>query len=374
MSDKVRIEASRTPDGCVLDVWVEDPDLAGKRATLKVVQHARVKRGSPVHAQRVLHEIDLTLTHGQNRVALGAALAEAVHYEGTQLDLLLKAELEIDDGLIFDTEVSADLRMACQLPERTAIQGDAKHVHSPPDRFDFFANLRAIPPQARAMVLWLLIAGLPLIVGNALLGVRDQMVPESRAWFYDKTGDDGSESPLQKALTASGAAGLALWLAIRKQLRRYMSFEAKLPGGRIARDFRCRAADIFDGKARVPLERAQVRLVAYNCEHGQYTTTEKQGNSSRTVTRSFSNDARGVVLFDRYLPLVPADVPLAQYIDDDINFTPLFDSLYPPCRVGTEHGLSVKLEAQLLHPDFVDQDIVLEPGDLAGADFHRRTV
>lgn len=183
--------------------------MAGKSATLKITQHARVKRGSPVHAQRALDERVVTLEHGRNRIALGTALDGMVHHEGEKLDLLLKAELEIDDGLLFDTEIDCAIRAACNLPQRTVVGGDPKHVHSPPDRFDFLANLRAIPPQARALVLWLLIAGLPLIIGNALLGVRDQMVPESRAWFYDKTGDDGSESPLQKALTGSGAAGLA---------------------------------------------------------------------------------------------------------------------------------------------------------------------
>jgi hypothetical protein len=36
----------------------------------------------------------------------------------------------------------------------------------------------------------------------------------------------------------------------------------------------------------------------------------------------------------------------------------MFGALYPPLMVGKEHGIQVKWEVQLLHPEFVDQEVV----------------
>ena len=74
MGEKLEVVASRESDGCVLQVWVRDPGLVGKRAHLVVSQRAKVKRSSPVHREKTLFEHDLVLGHGQNRVELGGRL------------------------------------------------------------------------------------------------------------------------------------------------------------------------------------------------------------------------------------------------------------------------------------------------------------
>ena len=56
MSDKFEASAQREGDGCVLQLWVRDPDLVGKSGVLKVLFDAKVKRSSPVHKQEVLAE------------------------------------------------------------------------------------------------------------------------------------------------------------------------------------------------------------------------------------------------------------------------------------------------------------------------------
>lgn len=370
MGGAVEASVERGPDGCLMQLWVRDPELVGKRATLKVQQHAKVKRSSPVHKQRALAEREFTLQPGQNTWPLGAVLQDAFAYRGGKLDLEVTAHVEIDDGIIFDTKIELDLTAHCALPPRAEVPAAHAALHSPPDRFNFFANLRAIPAKARMVVIWLLVIGLPVVLGNALLGTRDQFVPESQVWFYDHSGDDGSESPLMKALAGSGAAGLALWLAIRRQLQKYMRFEGRLPPGtRIARGARCRAADMVEGQARVALQHSTLRVVAYNREHGQYTAREKSGKTTRTVTRSFCENARAVVLYEKSLAYVPANMPLAGYLDGEVDFSPMFDALYPPFMIGDSHGLSLRLEVQLLHPEFVDQDIELDPGPIDAREF-----
>ncbi|MBB5209385.1 hypothetical protein [Chiayiivirga flava] len=373
MSGKLDVTAAREAGGCVLQVWVRDPDLHGKPARVVVKQRAHVKRGSPVHHEITLADRSLLLAPGQNRVALGIDLDDEFVYVGDKLDLQLTATLTVDDGVLFDTKVDIDLSTLCRLPPRTARNEAAKSVHSPPDRFNFIANLRAIPAGARAKVLWLLIVGVPIVVGNLLLGTRDQFVPESRTWFYDHSDSDGgSESPLMKALVGSGALGAGLWALILAQLRRYMTFDARCPPGPVRRDTRWQAAGMIGGSARVPLQQATLRVVAYNREHGQYTKREKRGKSSRTVTKSFVNNACGVVLYERLLPFVPAQVDLAGYLDGEVELQRVFDALYPPRMLGANHGLSLQFEVQLLHPEYVDQEVILAAVEVDAEEFYRR--
>lgn len=369
MSEALEASVVRGPDGCLVQLWVRDPDLVGKQGVLKIEQHAKVKRSSPVHKSQLLAEEKFVLKPGQNLLRLGDLLDAVFAYSGHKLDLELKARIEIDDGVIFDTKLELDLTHACRLPPRASVP-DHRGVHSPRDRFSFIANLRAIPGKARMIVLWLIFLGVPVVVANALVGARDQFVPESQVWFYDHHGDDGSESPLMKALMGSGGVGVALWLAIRRQLQKYMRFEAKLPPGRIRRGARCRVSEMIQGEARVPLQQTTVRVVAYNQEHGQYRATEGSGKNKRTVTKSFSDAGRGVVLYEQLLAYVPANVSLGEYLEGEVDFSPLFDALYPPFMLGSTHGLSLKLEAQLLHPDYVDHDVELDPGKVEVREFY----
>lgn len=371
MSERIRISTERGKDGLVAIVVPLDPEVIGREAELRLVQRARVKRSNPVHKERRLATHSLVLSAGQSRVPLGSAMGDAFPYRGEALDLELKIELEIDDGFFFDTEVEHDLSSYGRLPARAAPPLPHKEVHSPADRFNFFANLKAIPARARIVVLWLLLLGGPILAVNAIVGVRDQFVPESSAWFYDQSNSDGeSESPAFKALAGSGVLGAMLWLAIRHQLKKYMTFAARLPPGlSLARGSRCSAADIVSGAARVPIERATLRIVAYNREHGQYEDQKKDGSKTRTVTKDFSSDARGIVLYEQQLLYLAADEPIERNLAGEVAFDAVFDSLYPSVRIGSSHGLSLCLEAQFLHPDYVDHDIQMENLSVAEKDF-----
>ena len=369
MADGVIATVSNGEEGLSLRLLVKDPDLAGKQAKFTVVQRFRCKVDSPVHKSRLLAEHELSLRTGLQEIALGRVPADVFCYEGQKLAIELGGRLEVDDGVFFDTKLDVAITPVSTLPPRRKRAGDAKEVHSPSDHFDFFANLRAIPSKARLLVIWMLMLGGPLVMANFALGLRDQFVPEERVWFYDHSGDDGSESPFLKALAGSGAAGAALWFAIRRQLRRYMEFNAKLPGARLRRGLSCRPGELISGKAGVALENVQVRLVAYNREHGQYTKQEKSGNSTKTVTKEFTSEAGGLVLFEQMLFHVPKGKPIEQVLSGEIRFDALFDTLYPPVMQGGTHGLDVQLEAQLLHPDFVDQEVELPVNAIEAQDF-----
>lgn len=359
MADGLVATVSTGQDGLSLRLQVQDPDLAGKKAKFSVVQRFRCKVDSPVHRSRVLSEHEITLRSGEQDHALGQVPADVFCYVGEKLDIELGGRLEVDDSVFFDTKLDVAITPPASLPARRKGSADSKSVHSPDDDFNFFANLRAIPSKARLIVIWLMLIGIPVVCANAALGVRDQFVPDSQVWFYDHSGSDGSESPLLKGMAGSGAVGFGLWMAIRRQLQRYMTFEAKLPKEKVRRGLVCKPGELISGKAGVVLEQAQVRLVAYNREHGQYTKQEKDGNSTKTVTKSFTQEAGGVVLYDTLLFHVPKDKPIEQVLTGEIVFDALFDALYPPVMLGDTHGLDLQLEVQLLHPEFVDQDVEL---------------
>ena len=369
MADGVVATVSTGAEGLRLRLQVQDPDLAGKQATFTVVQRFRCKVDSPVHKSRVLSEHQLVLRAGEQELELGRVPRDVFCYVGEKLDIELGGRLEIDDGVFFDTKLEVGITPSSSLPPRRKRAADAKSVHSPGDDFDFFANLRAIPSKARLIVVWLMLIGIPVIAANAALGVRDQFVPESQVWFYDHSGSDGTESPLMKGLAGSGAVGFGIWMAIRRQLQKYMEFGAKLPAEKLRRGLVCRPADIFSGKAGVALEQVQVRLVAYNREHGQYTKQEKDGKSTKTVTKSFTSEAGGLVLYEQLLFHVPSGRPIEEVLSGEIAFDALFDALYPPTMHGGTHGLDVQLEAQLLHPEYVDHDVELPVTGLREDDF-----
>ncbi|MFT3807609.1 hypothetical protein [Arenimonas sp.] len=371
MSERIRIRTERDHDGIVAIVLPIDPEVVGRQAELRLVQRARVKRSDPVHKERRLSTHQLVLATGGSRISLGRTLEEVFAYRGEALDLELKIELEVDDGFFFDTEIEHDLSSYGRLPARAMPPLPHKEVHSPKDRFNFIANLRAIPAKARLVVLCLLLVGGPVLAVNAIVGARDQFVPESRTWFYDHSDSDGeSESPLFKALAGSGVLGAMLWAAIRHQLKKYMSFAARLPPHlSLARGSRCSAAEIVSGAARVPIERAVVRIVAYNREHGQYKDQEKDGKKTRTVIKDFTSDARGIVLYEQQLLYLQANEPIERNLAGEVVFDAMFDSLYPSVRIGGSHGLSLCLEAQFLHPDYVDHDVQMENPAVAEKDF-----
>lgn len=338
------------------------PELVGHAATLSLRIKVDVKRSSGVDASEPICEIPLKLGATPLRVPLPALPATPYRYRGQGIDIDLIARLRVDDGVIFDTTLEAPL----DLPMRTLGANAAKSAAwiEPPDQYSLAANLRALAPRDRLIVkLLLAIAGL-VGGGNAAIGLHDQFVPESNVLWYDHRGSDGSESPAMKSLAGSGVLGVGLWVAVRARLRRYMRI-ALAPGVSTPRRGEPRAVrQLVRGEARVPLERSTLRVVAANRERGQYR--EKSGKE--TKTRSFQTPVQSIVLYEQFLPHVPAGSALEDHLDGEVDFDAIYTDLLPPLKAGASHGVDVVWEVQLLHPDFVDQELV-GPAEWIAADW-----
>jgi hypothetical protein len=362
----VHLEVQRAAGGsgegrCV--VTVDDPKLVGHEAELVLTLHVEVLDSRAVNSERELFRTRFRLDHARVEVPLPESALHCYSYTGSRIRTVVHAEVSIDDGILFDSKAEEDEDLA--LPDRPQLRDDAKELIEPEDAFDLAANFRVIPLFNRGIVTVLLALGLLVVGANTLLGIHDQLAPEELTFFYSHVDSDGdSQSPFFDSLAMSGAAGAALWLAIRRQLRRYMRFELRFADP-LRRTTVVPARELVHGVARCDLEDVTVRVVAANRERGQY----KRGSGKKERTVSFVEPVRAVLLYERHLRHVPAGAPVEDRLDGEVRFEPLFAAFYPPLRAGSHHGIDVVWEVQLLHPRFVDQELPGGCGDLLYEDF-----
>lgn len=355
MSERVRIHYAidelSNRVSCVVEV--HDRTLLGHAAELRVRRRVRVHDERPVDSSDVVLRRTLPSLAETNEIEIHRASLQAYSYRGTRIDVEIHSELEIDDGVLFDTAITEQEELL--LAGKPEISSDARGIVQPSDAFNFATNFNAIPPANRFITALLLLGGLVAIALNSWVGFHDQFSPAGLTWVYDHIDSDGdSESPLVKSLMASGALGAAVWFAIRRQLRKYMTFEICNLPARVRRSAVLRAAAVLRGRSRVELRDVRLRVVACNMEKGQY----KRGHGTKERTVSFSEAVRAVVLYDQHISAIPGGVPVERYFDGEIDFEPMFSALYPPQRVGSSHGLDIYWEVQLIHDELVDQELV----------------
>ncbi|HUP50160.1 MAG TPA: hypothetical protein VNA04_15350 [Thermoanaerobaculia bacterium] len=334
-------------------ISVNDSALLGHAAELSIVRKVVVHDSRAVNSSEVVLRRKVARLEPRLAIDLHRAALQVFSYSGPHIDIEVHSILKIDDGFFFDTTISREEQMA--LSPRPHVSHDAKEIVEPHDAFDFIRNLAAIPPLNRAITMALVFLGGAVIAVNTWVGVHDQLAPEPMVWFYTHFDSDGDgESPLQKSLMGSGVIGAAIWYGMKRQLRKYMTFELHGIPARICRGDSLRAAALLRGRSRVPLENVTLRVVACNMELGQY----KRGSGTKERTVSFTEPVRAVILYDHNIPLIPAGAPVQSYIPGEIRFEPMFRALYPQQMAGSRHGLSLYWEVQLIHDDFIDQELI----------------
>ncbi len=358
MADKATVELSGDPDQrehVLCTVRFHDRGDIGREAELRLTRQVRVKDTRPVHGSTVLWSQTFRIDRTEHSFHIPSSrLAGGYPYAGKQIDIQLRSTLKIDDALLFDTKIENEHRLREPL-RRPVVNGNARELADPKDRFDFFRNLRAIPAHNQLLTLGLALAGGIVMLINALVGLHDQFTPEAQTWLYSHTDSDGDgQSPLMNALAGSGALGAAIWFAMRKQLRKYMRLRLVAPSAELPAGTALPMRDLVKGAARVRIGSAKLRVVAYNLERGQYL----RGSGSNQRTVSFETPVRALVLYEHELLGVPARAEIAGHLPGEVDFGPMFGALYPPQAIGDDHGLDLRWEVQFLHRDFVDHELV----------------
>ena len=75
------------------------------------------------------------------------------------------------------------------------------------------------------------------------------------------------------------------------------------------------------------------------------------------------------MLYEKRVEHIGKGSPVEAHFDDELSFERMFDVLYPPCELGESHGLGIHWEIQLLHPDFVDHELIGDSRPFAREEF-----
>ena len=351
-----------TSGDIVCRVEVIDSGLIGHDAVFSIIAKVEVHDKRPVNDQRTVYTRNLHLSSDPVEIRIPRDEMRAFTYSGRMIKIKLLTRLVVDDAILFDTKITEEHEL--ELGTKPSISTNTGAIIDPSDAFDFFKNLKAIPIESQFVTILLLVVGCVVIAVNTAIGIHDQISPEELTWIYSHVQADGDGSfPLGKSLAASGSLGTAIWFLMRGRLRKYMQFNLKkLPP--IRRNSSYSVGDVVRGRSRVPLRDVTLRVVACNMELGQY----KRGSGTSVRTVSFKEPIRGVILYETTVEHIPARVPIAPYFDGSVDFGPMFAALYPPFTALT-HGLEVHWEVQLLHPEFVDQELVGPTDGFHYADF-----
>ena len=366
--DPEKGEARQPPHaGLRAKLIIPDPELIGKKATFTIKRHVRVKDSRPVHDTEEMFKHKFTVRGGKVTVPIPHDVLKdhPFQYDGKEIEIKCFGELVINDKLIRkDTSVQKDLPV--EALKKPVVNSNTNELIEPKDIFSFSKNLMAIPTHNKIATLGLLVVGLVVIVVNMLIGVHDQFSPEHATYFYSHFDSDGDgSSPLVKALGGCGAIGAAIWFAIRRQLRKYMTFGLKPISKSVTRQSEHVVSDLFYGVSRTDLKDVTLRIVACNMEKGKYV----RGSGSNQRTVSFSTPVRGVLLYSKKVTLIPKNHSVENHFRDSMSFEPMFKVLYPPNEVSESHGLFIYWEIQLIHNDFVDQELVGDTARFRREDF-----
>ncbi len=354
MANGVQLRFHEDPKRSLMIAEIHDVlrESIGRSATFTIHAKVKVHDSRAVNDDRELFRHDFVIGRDVHSIEIPLHSLKGYTYTGKMVDIRFHGKLRIDDAFIFDTTVEEEI--ALKLAKKPAVDEKARELVDPKDIFNFIANLAAVPHRTKIVVFGLLIAGLVVIAVNTVIGVHDQFVPDSATFVYSHTDSDGdASSPLFNSLALSGVAGAALWFAIRAQLRKYMRFKLKPLPRVVDRKQRFQIADVVEGSSRVDLEDVTLRVVACNMEKGQY----KRGSGSNVRTVSFSEPIRGVLLYSQHVARIPRGEPVSRYFEESFSFAPMFAILYPPQMISDSHGLDVYWEVQLIHHDYVDQEL-----------------
>ena len=373
MAEKIKIHPKTLADGGLeFEISIEDQSLFGKKATVSVKREVFVKDSRPVHETVDLNTFTFTVSASQIFSVPAAIMKKAsgsFPYSGSKIKIQTFAEVKITTALFFNstTKFSLSNNISGKLPKRAKVKNNAKQLIDPKDSFHFFKNLSSIPTGNKIATILLLLFGGALIIFNLIIGYHDQMAPEHMTWLYSHYDSDGDKSsPIIKALTGCGTIAAIVWVAMIKQLQKYMAFHFRSRISKVNRESTINIGKLVTGRSRVDLIDPVLRVVACNMEKGKYV--RGYGSNRRTV--SFSHPNRAVLLYSRKIPIIPKGAPIHNYFNEEFSFKPMFQALYPRQMISQSHGLDLVWEVQLIVGDLVDQELIGNRGVFIQKEFY----
>jgi hypothetical protein len=346
----------------ILEISVHDASLIGRSAKLTINRSVIVKDSRPKNEN---DKIERSFVIGQSKIQipLNRKHLRLFSYAGKNIDISVNITLTVDTGILFDTKVNVDTKMDFA-PRLWANSIDANEVIEPEDSFSFIENMKAIPSHARAMVFYIFFLAGIFLTGNTAIGIHDQSVSESMTWVYSHYRSNGKKtSPFGNAMLWNASATAAAWLAIRRELRKYMQFRLHTKLSMFEPGAKFQVKELISGAPRVPLKSAELRIVACNMEKGSYWR-----DSGRHIREEeFVKPVRAFTLYKKKVFNLPAGQEINVHFPEVISFDEIYKKLYPAQMLTKTHGIDIHWEVQLLHDSYVDQELI---GPIAPFKYH----
>jgi len=354
MSEKIIIKTSVVDWKLHCDFFVNDYEIIWKEAKFRFVLRCMVKTGSPVNYVKDLYLKEFIVSDSMETIIIDFNEKDIYTYIWEIINIDFFMELKINDSIFIDTKIEKSIKN--QIVTRPEISKNSANLLTPYDRFNFYKNLEVIAPEQRLFVIWLVFLWVWAIILNTILWIHDQLNPDTI--FYSHVNSDWeSQSPLLNSIWNSWALWAWIYVMIKQQLKKYMTFFLKDTSNFWVFWKKYNVSDLIWWESKIDLENVTFNIVAWNIEKWQHKVSRWSWKNRRTVVEEISHPVRAVNLFTKQIDYIPKNTDISDYIKWEFSFDDMYKSLYPIQMLNNTHGIDVEWNIQLIHNDLVDQTL-----------------
>ena len=335
----IRPDVDFRPTFFIVDLKITNPKMMGKKAEFKLDLASDVHDSRAVDDAKNLYAHNFTVDRTEYQLKIPTDSFDCFTYKGTHASIVLRANLNVEFAGIFTFALVSWTDQPMLVYARPGGVGDASAEIDPFDKVQFSKNFNALSSDRKlAFVLLSLFCVIVGIWGSiAIWKLRDS--------------DDPGGAIVGIIVLIVVVCVLWVWFK-NKQFKSYMKVALR-PMPTISRNTRLQIPQLISGKSEVDLKNMTLRVVACNMEKGQYV--RGSGTNRRTV--SFEEPVRPIILYSEKVSLIPSGQELGGHFPGEVDFGPIFKTLYPPLKISETHGLAVYWEVQLLHDEFIDHEL-----------------
>ena len=348
-SEHIKFDYSEADHTVAVDCDIPEEHI-GRKATFTVHAVAEVKDSDPKDSKKSIFSRSFQVENTRLRFELPFKKVRSYAFKGSNIHIVWKVKLKIDDGIIFDTTYKKDFSRPLSKPPQ---KGDAAQLIDPKDHIDYHKNIGALS-FADQVQFWVILFGGMLLITVLTLGA---LVIDFRPSPSTSSSDDeGGGVVTGIALVVDVLVGFGMYWGLQGRLRRYMTFNLskRVLMKKVDRNTWVSVTDLVQGRSKADLEDVTLRVVACNMEKGQYY----RGSGSDRSTVDFSEPIQAILLFEQKVDHIAAGTSIQEHFSGEFSFAPMYDYLYPPNRISAKHGIDVYWEVQLLMPKLKDQELV----------------
>ena len=325
----------------------------GRQATFTVHAVAEVQDSDPKDSEKSIFSRSFRVENTRVTFELPFKKVRSYAFKGSNIHIVWKVKLKIDDGIILDTTYKKDFSCPLSKPSQ---KEDAARLIDPRDRSYYATNLgaRTSAEQMQFLVVW--VGGIFLL---AMITIGVLVIDLKMSFFTNK----GILTGIAFFVDCLVVVGMYMWT--RVLLRGFLTFNRSYLANigsmdkvsalkKVDRDTLVSLRDLVQGRCRVDLKDVTLRVVACNMEKGQYY----RGSGSDRSTVDFSEPIQAILLFEQKVDHIAAGTSIREHFSGEFGFAAMFDYLYPPNRISANHGIDVYWEVQLLVRHLIDQELV----------------